>query len=192
MRPLSNFVVYVPKKVNETKKIGDVEIYIETKFNEFEHRVMEGEVVGIPEKYKTQVAVGDTLYFHHHVVITPQVLDEKNDLYQVNYSPDGGHATQSYIVKKKDTDEIIALDDWVFLDPIKPEPKLKSDILELVSFEEEINYKGKIMYASDKIKELGLKIGDVVWFTKNSDYEMQIDDKKLWRVLIQNLTIVEK
>jgi len=192
MRPLSNFVVYVPKKVNETKKIGDVEIYIETKFNEFEHRVMEGEVVGIPEKYKTQVAVGDTLYFHHHVVITPQVLDEKNDLYQVNYSPDGGHATQSYIVKKKDTDEIIALDDWVFLDPIKPEPKLKSDILELVSFEEEVNYKGKIMYASDKIKELGLKIGDVVWFTKNSDYEMQIDDKKLWRVLIQNLTIVEK
>jgi len=192
MRPLSNFVVYVPKKVNETKKIGDVEIYIETKFNEFEHRVMEGEVVGIPEKYKTQVAIGDTLYFHHHVVITPQVLDEKNDLYQVNYSPDGGHATQSYIVKKKDTDEIIALDDWVFLDPIKPEPKLKSDILELVSFEEEVNYKGKIMYASDKIKELGLKIGDVVWFTKNSDYEMQIDDKKLWRVLIQNLTIVEK
>tara|TARA_B100001094_G_scaffold83530_1_gene79848 strand:+ start:339 stop:917 length:579 start_codon:yes stop_codon:yes gene_type:complete len=192
MRPLSNFVVYVPKKVNETKKIGDVEIYIETKFNEFEHRVMEGEVVGIPEKYKTQVAIGDTLYFHHHVVITPQVLDEKNDLYQVNYSPDGGHATQSYIVKKKDTDEIIALDDWVFLDPIKPEPKLKSDILELVSFEEEVNYKGKIMYASDKIKELGLKIGDVVWFTKDSDYEMQIDDKKLWRVLIQNLTIVEK
>lgn len=192
MRPLSNFVVYVPKKVNETKKIGDVEIYIETKFNEFEHRVMEGEVVGIPEKYKTQVAVGDTLYFHHHVVITPQVLDEKNDLYQVNYSPNGGHATQSYIVKKKDTDEIIALDDWVFLDPIKPEPKLKSDILELVSFEEEVNYKGKIMYASDKIKELGLKIGDVVWFTKDSDYEMQIDDKKLWRVLIQNLTIVEK
>jgi len=192
MRPLSNFVVYVPKKVNETKKIGDVEIYIETKFNEFEHRVMEGEVVGIPEKYKTQVAIGDTLYFHHHVVITPQVLDENNDLYQVNYSPDGGHATQSYIVKKKDTDEIIALDDWVFLDPIKPEPKLKSDILELVSFEEEVNYKGKIMYASDKIKELGLKIGDVVWFTKDSDYEMQIDDKKLWRVLIQNLTIVEK
>ena len=120
------------------------------------------------------------------------MLDENNDLYQVNYSPDGGHATQSYIVKKKDTDEIIALDDWVFLDPIKPEAKLKSDILELVSFEEEVNYKGKIMYASDKIKELGLKIGDVVCFTKNSDYEMQIDDKKLWRVLIQNLTIVEK
>ena len=48
------------------------------------------------------------------------------------------------------------------------------------------------MYASEKIKELGLKIGDIVWFTKNSDYEMQIDDKKLWRVLTQNLTIVEK
>tara|TARA_R110002124_G_scaffold282177_1_gene457125 strand:- start:104 stop:682 length:579 start_codon:yes stop_codon:yes gene_type:complete len=192
MRPLHNFIVHVPETVKETKKIGDVEIYIETKFNEFEHRVMEGEVVGIPEKYKTPVSVGDTLYFHHHVVITPQVVDEKNKLYQVNFSPEGGHLTQSYVVKKKDTDEIIALNDWVFLDPIEPEAKLKSDIIEIVSFEEVPNIKGKIMYASDKIKELGLKIGDVVWFTKNSDYEMQIDDKKLWRVLIQNLTIVEK
>jgi co-chaperonin GroES (HSP10) len=192
MRPLHNFIVHVPETVKETKKIGDVEIYIETKFNEFEHRVMEGEVVGIPEKYKTPVSVGDTLYFHHHVVITPQIVDEKNKLYQVNFSPEGGHSTQSYVVKKKGTDEIIALNDWVFLDPIEPEAKLKSDIIEIVSFEEVPNTKGKIMYASDKIKELGLKIGDVVWFTKNSDYEMQIDDKKLWRVLIQNLTIVEK
>lgn len=42
MRPLFNFIVHVPETVKETKKLGDVEIYIETKFNEFEHRVMEG------------------------------------------------------------------------------------------------------------------------------------------------------
>jgi hypothetical protein len=58
MRPLYHFIVQVPERVKETKKIGDVEIYIETKFNEFEHRVMEGVVVGVPEKYNTGVEDG--------------------------------------------------------------------------------------------------------------------------------------
>jgi hypothetical protein len=48
MKPLYHFIVQVPQRVNETKKIGDIEIYIDTKFNEFEHRVMEGVVVGVP------------------------------------------------------------------------------------------------------------------------------------------------
>jgi hypothetical protein len=192
MRPLYHFIVHVPERVKETKKIGDVEIYIETKFNEFEHRVMEGEVVGVPEKYNTGVEIGDTLYFHHHVVITPQSVDKKNHLYQVLYHPDGGFNSQSYAVKKKATGEIVALSDWVFLDPIKPESPLKSSVLEIVSFETPRNEKGRIKYASDKIKEHGLEVGDVVYFQKDADYEMQIEDETLWRMLVQHLMVAEK
>ena len=192
MRPLYHFIVHVPERVKETKKIGDVEIYIETKFNEFEHRVMEGEVVGVPEKYNTGVEIGDTLYFHHHVVITPQSVDEKNHLYQVMYHPDGGFSSQSYAVKKKATGDIVALSDWVFLDPIKPESPLKSSVLEIVSFETPRNEKGRIKYASDKIKEHGLEVGDVVYFQKDADYEMQIEDETLWRMLVQHLMVAEK
>jgi hypothetical protein len=147
--------------------------------------------VGVPQKYNTGVEEGDTLYFHHHVVITPQSVDEKHDLYQVLYHPDGGFSSQAYAVKKKDSGEIIALADWVFLDPIEPEAKLKSDVLELVSFDTPVNEKGRIKYASDKIKEEGLKVGDIVYFQKDADYEMEIENKKLWRMLIQHLMVVE-
>jgi hypothetical protein len=191
MKPLRQFIVYIPERIKETKKIGDIEIYIDTKFNEFEHRVMEGEVVGVPQKYKTAVELGDTLYFHHHVVTTPQLLDREHDLYQVLFDPNGGFASQAYAVKKKGTGEIIALGDWIFLDPMAPEARLKSSILEIVSFETLPNEKGRIIYASDKIKEEGLKIGDVVYFQKDADYEMQIEDKKLWRMLVQHLMVVE-
>lgn len=192
MKPLKDFIVYVPERVNETKKIGDIEIYIDTKFNEFEHRVMHGEVMGVPQKYKTDVEVGDTLFFHHHVVITPQVVDQKHHLYQVLFDPNGGFSSQAYAVKKKDTGEVIALGDWVFLEPIRPEAKLKSDLLEIVSYDTPRNEKGKIKYASDKIKEHGLEVGDTVFFQKDADYEMLIDNQTLWRMLVQHLMVVEK
>ena len=192
MKPLKDFIVYVPERVNETKKIGDIEIYIDTKFNEFEHRVMHGEVMGVPQKYKTDVEVGDTLFFHHHVVITPQVVDEKHHLYQVLFDPNGGFSSQAYAVKKKETGEVIALGDWVFLEPIRPEAKLKSDLLEIVSYDTPRNEKGKIKYASDKIKEHGLEVGDTVFFQKDADYEMLIDNQTLWRMLVQHLMVVEK
>ena len=192
MKPLKDFIVYVPERVNETKKIGDIEIYIDTKFNEFEHRVMHGEVMGVPQKYKTDVEVGDTLLFHHHVVITPQVVDQKHHLYQVLFDPNGGFSSQAYAVKKKDTGEVIALGDWVFLEPIRPEAKLKSDLLEIVSYDTPRNEKGKIKYASDKIKEHGLEVGDTVFFQKDADYEMLIDNQTLWRMLVQHLMVVEK
>ena len=192
MKPLKDFIVYVPERVNETKKIGDIEIYIDTKFNEFEHRVMHGEVMGVPQKYKTDVEVGDTLFFHHHVVITPQVVDEKHHLYQVLFDPNGGFSSQAYAVKKKETGEVIALGDWVFLEPIRPEAKLKSDLLEIVSYDTPRNEKGKIKYASDKIKEEGLAVGDVVFFQKDADYEMEIENEKLWRMLVQHLMVVER
>ena len=192
MKPLKDFIVYVPERVNETKKIGDIEIYIDTKFNEFEHRVMHGEVMGVPQKYKTAVEVGDTLFFHHHVVITPQVVDQKHHLYQVLFDPNGGFSSQAYAVKKKDTGEVIALGDWVFLEPIRPEAKLKSDLLEIVSYDTPRNEKGKIKYASDKIKEHGLEVGDTVFFQKDADYEMLIDNQTLWRMLVQHLMVVEK
>ena len=52
MKSLSKFVVRLPKKFNDSVKIGDSEIYIETKYDEFRHRVMEGEVVCCPLKLR--------------------------------------------------------------------------------------------------------------------------------------------
>jgi co-chaperonin GroES (HSP10) len=52
--------------------------------------------------------------------------------------------------------------------------------------------KGRIKYASDKIKEHGLEVGDVVYFQKDADYEMQIEDETLWRMLVQHLMVAEK
>ena len=100
MKSLRKFIVNIPKKFNDTVQRDDEEIYIETKFNEFEHRVMEGEVVALPAKYDTSVKEGDTLYFHHHVVLqggTP--LPGMENCYMVLYRPDNTIDYQAFAYK---------------------------------------------------------------------------------------------
>ena len=73
---------------------------LDSKFNEFEWRVTEGPVVCAPLKHDTGVEEGDTLYFHHLVVMNEgQVLTGHDNHYLVRYNPDqtskqSGHSLQ--------------------------------------------------------------------------------------------------
>lgn len=190
MEVLSHFVVHVPKTLNDTITIGGKEIYLENKYNPFEHRVMSGEVVFTPKKYDTGVSVGDTLYFHHHVILTPQLFDQEKQWYRVNYDPFGGNGCQAFAYKDN-SGQIHAIEDWVILDPIY-EKGLKSDVIEVFTTEEVKNRKGIIKYDSRILSDWGLKKGDVVYFSKDADYEMEIEGDKVWRMLHDYLIAVEK
>ena len=190
MKPLKDFIVYVPERVNETKKIGDIEIYIDTKFNEFEHRVMHGEVMGVPQKYKTDVEVGDTLFFHHHVVISNNGKGQRvdGDIYAVRFDPNNGHGTQAYAYKCQETGDIELLSDWVFLIPEEQEAEETTDSGIIVALKEpEYNQYGYVLYDSPAVQQLGLKAGDKVMIMKNADYKMEIDGQEVYRVHIDHI-----
>jgi len=206
MKPLYYFIVHIPKAVNDTIKVGESELYLDSKFNEFQHRAHEGEVVGIPLKYNTGVDIGDTLYFHHHVVLggnhlvyngqqlnenkdrRGQLVDGEQGLYYVTY--DGGNdpfVCQAYAHKSKKSGKVKILGEWIFLTPAEQDAELKSDVLELVQKEKEYNQYGYIRYGSPKLEELGLHEGDKVFFMKNADCLMEVDGEKLYRVYLQHI-----
>lgn len=206
MKPIRYFIVEIKKTVADTMKVGDTEIFLDNRFNEFKHRTFEGEVVGVPLRYPTGVELGDTLYFHHHVVLggnhmmyrgdqveelkgkRGQYIYEDQDLYYVTF--DGGrdpHSNQAYAYKSKRTGEVRLLTDWVFLTPEEKEAELKSDVLEIVQKEKDYNQYGFIRYGSENLKKLGLSEGDKVFFMKDADYEMEIDGETLYRVYIQHI-----
>jgi co-chaperonin GroES (HSP10) len=187
MQYLEHFLIHTPKRVQDTKKIGDVEIYIETKFNEFEHRVPYGTVVSTPLKYPTSVKPGDKLYVHHHVV-----MDDGNSMgdgnYKVRFHPDGGFSTQCYAYVNEEG--IHTMTDWVLVEPVKQPNELKSSILEIVQYEKQPNRYGRIYCDSPALEEIGIKKGDVVYFAKDADYEMDIEGKKLWRMSVNHLLAI--
>ena len=65
MKSLDKFIVEIEKELQDTITTDSgLELYISTKYNEFEHRTTEGKVLAAPLKYDTGAKAGDTLYFH--------------------------------------------------------------------------------------------------------------------------------
>jgi hypothetical protein len=89
MKTFDLFIVKLDKQLEDTMTTpGGLELFIDTKFNEFENRIQEGPVVAAPFKYDTGVEVGDTLYFHHLVVLNEgQVLTGEPNHYTVRFDP---------------------------------------------------------------------------------------------------------
>jgi co-chaperonin GroES (HSP10) len=80
---------------------------------------------------------------------------------------------------------------WAVLEAVHEEPKLKSDIIELVVLEEPLPTKGSVAFLSQELEDLGLKVGDHVGFRKNMDYRFKIDGKEYYRTRTEDLLYVE-
>ena len=96
-----------------------------------------------PLKHDTGVEVGDTLYFHHHVVINKgQPLTGNDDHYLVMYDPERAINSQAFAYKSKETGEIKPLSTWSILEYVEEEDEVKSDVIEIVKLEESAVTKG--------------------------------------------------
>jgi co-chaperonin GroES (HSP10) len=194
MKTLDLFVVELEKQLNDTMTTeSGLELYVDARFNEFEHRVTEGPVVSPPIKHNTGVEPGDTLYFHHLVVLNEgQALTGHENHYLVRYDPDHTINNQAIGYKSSKSGHIHPLAGWALLEPVEQEElKTKSDVIEVVELEKALPTKGRIAFEAPWLEELGLKEGDVVGFKQNRDYRIKIDDKEYYRTRKEDLLYVE-
>jgi len=189
MKVLHEFIVRMPKKFKDTIKFGEVELFLDTRFNEFANRISEAEIVATPVKFPTGAKEGDMLYFHHHVVLDKRAEIDK-DLYRVKYDPEGGYGSQAYAYKDSE-DNISVLPGWVFLiaDEGK-EPTSETGII--ISTQKEIKREGVVRFDTPELLEMGVKAGDMVGFSKESDYTMEVNGEKLWRMTPNDLLYVKE
>jgi len=195
MKTLEVFVVELEKQFHDTIKTdGGLELYVDSRFNEFEHRVTEGPVVSPPIKHDTGVSVGDTLYFHHLVVLNEgQVLTGEDNHYLVRYDPEHTINNQAIAYKNKKTEEVKPLSGWALLESVEQnELKTESDVIEIVEMEEKLPTKGRVAFESDWLKEIGVKKGDVVGFKQNRDYRITIEGTEYYRTRVEDLLYVEE
>jgi len=191
MNLLYYFVVKLPKRFHDEVDLGDQKIYMETKFDEFAHRVNEGEVVYTPLKFDTPVKPGDTLYFHHNVVINGGMpFADYEDHYVVSYDPKVAVNSHAYAYRPQGTDEIYPLGMWTLLRPTLEE-SFEHLMFDIVELEEKPRTKGVVASMNMEGVELGLHIGDVVGFKKNMDYTFKVDGKEYFRTRTQDLLYVE-
>lgn len=192
MKTFDLFIVELEKLTNDTITTDSgLELYIDTKYNEFEHRVTEGPVVAVPFKYDTGVSVGDTLYFHHLVVMNNgQPLTGEDNHYLVRYNPEHTVNNQAIAYKNK-KGEITPLGGWVLLTPVQEDSPTQDSSIEVVSFAEPTVTKGRLAFATEDTAHLNLEEGDVVGFPVNRDYSLSIDGDEYYRVRAEDLLYVE-
>lgn len=195
MRTYNYFVVELEKLINDTIVTeSGFELYIDTKLNEngeFENRVTEGPVVCSPFKIDTGVEPGDTLYFHHLVVMQGgQVLTGDDNHYIVKCSKEA-LSNQAIAYKSQKDGVIRPLFGWSLLEPVEEEEESLSELIETVTLREKLPTSGRVAFASEELDELGVGVGDVVGFKENRDYRIKIDGKEYYRTRTEDLLYVE-
>lgn len=195
MKTLDIFIVELKNQINETVTTeSGFMLHKPRGFSEFENRVTEGPVVCTPEKFDTGVKVGDTLYFHHLVVMNEgQVLTGDDDHYVVRYDDVHTINNQAIAYKCKDTGEVRPLAGWTLMEYVEDmAPGEQSDLIEVVKMEEKPVRKAKVSFNAPWVEELGVGVGDVVGIPKNMDYNIKIDGKTYFRVRSEDLLYVEE
>lgn len=191
MKPLHQFIVHIPQKFKDEIKLSDeTTLKLVNKFNEFEHRNNYAEIVACPRSVSDE-HIGSTLYFHHHVVLE-QRYDIGDDLYLVDYDPNGGYGNHSIAIEDKDGD-ITMLGDWCFVLPPPPPKETTTASGIILEIKEQPKEEGVLLTLPPDSEWIGASNGDLVGYRKNSEYEMELlDGTKVYRMRTTELVYVKE
>jgi hypothetical protein len=192
MKPLHHFIVRLPQKFKDEIKLSEeTTLKLVTKFNEFQHRLNYGEIVGCPVDCPIESCEGAILYFHHHVVME-QRYDIGDDLYLVNYDSNGGYGNHSIAIEDK-AGNINMLGDWCFVLPPVEEEETTTDSGIILEVKKEPKLEGELLTLPRDTEWIGAESGDMVGYTKNSEYQMELQDgTKVYRMRITELVYAKE
>ncbi len=195
MKPLNHFVVSVEKRFKDTVKVGEQEIFLDSKFNEFEHRIAYGEIVGAPIKHDTGAKEGDILFFHHHVIMNEN-LSLGGGRYICMYGKGEHDIKQAIAFRSKASGKLTMLADWIFVEPIEDDGEdIVSDTgIVLETAKKRIRKDvARVIEPDEELERNGVKAGDVVAFDRAADYQITLDDGSVvYRMRSEDISYVEE
>ena len=163
-------------RYNNTKKIGDKDLILNTEI--FNHQFVNREAIvkSVPTAFETEIKPGDTIITHHNVFRRWYDVkgNEKNSRSFFNENTYLIKEDQIFLYKRKN--EWIAPKGYCFVQPIKQKDKMSVDL--------EKECVGIIKYTDGTFDKENL-----VGFTPFSKYEFIIDGKRLYRVMNKFITI---
>ena len=183
MKSVYDFVVSpIKSRYNNTKKIGDKELVVNTEI--FNHQFVSREAIvkSVPLIGETNIKVGDKVILHHNVFRRWHNMrgEEKNSRSFFDEETYFISEEQIFLYKSEDTDWR-ASKGYCFVKPIVSKDNLDANIEEPLI--------GVLKYLDDGLEATGLQKDDLVGFSPDDEYEFVIDGQRLYRVMTQFITI---
>ena len=177
MKSVYNFVVApLNSRYNNTKKVGDKELIVNTEIFSHQYVSREAIVKAIPTVGETDIQLGDKVIVHHNVFRRWHNVKgiEKNSRSYFDEETYLVASDQIFLYKRNNTWE--PQKGYCFIKPIKSTNELDVD--------KEKPLTGIVKYSDGTVNE-----GDLIGFRPSSEYEFIIDGEKLYRVLSNFITI---
>jgi hypothetical protein len=173
MRSVFDFIVKpLGDKYSNTVKVGDQELVVNTKIEDFKFVNRLAEVLEIPLFVNTDIKKGDIVVIHQNVFRTFYDMKGRKKESK-SYFRDGlyfASMDQMYMYKRDGNWKTIG--DRCFVQPIKNIDNLK--------LEKEQELIGILTYGNNSLNELKITPGDIVGFKPTREWEFLIDGKRLY------------
>ena len=177
MKSVYNFVV-TPKgeRYNNTKKVGDSELILNTEIYNHQYVNKEAIVVSTPIIGNTDIKPGDIVIVHHNVFRRWHNVKgiEKNSRAYFNESTYFINHDQIFLYKRKD--KWIAPKGYCFVKPLRA--------IDQFNIESEKPLQGIVKYSDGTVK-----VGDLIGYKPRTQSEFMVDGERLYRVLSNLITI---
>ena len=177
MKSVYNFVV-TPKgeRYNNTKKVGDSELIINTEIFNHQYVNREAIVMSIPIIGDTDIKPGDTVIVHHNVFRRWYNVKgvEKNS--RAYFDENTYFINHDQIFLYKRDKKWIAPKGYCFVKPLKA--------IDQFNIESEKPLQGIVKYSDGTVE-----VNDLVGFRPSSEYEFIVDKERLYRVKSNFITI---
>ena len=178
VQPLGDFIYVELEREEENKiKLGNgQELWLDTSYERYHNARQYGIVklacVNIKKRVDDGITIkkGDKVYFHHFC-IDERMSDDfcGENIYKV-------HHDQIYCIVRNG--KIIMTQDYVFVEPVNTEDKIKGFYMQ----SKESTKEGIVANTNQFSKEDGFKVGDKIMFIKDANYDMVIEGKRLFRM----------
>ena len=182
MRSLYNFVVE-PKgeRYNNTKKVGDSELIINTEIFNHQHVNRIANVISTPKMLETDLQPGDEMIVHHNIFRRWHNVKgvEKNSRSFINENAYLVNDDQIFLIKYCNSfndNKWYAPNGYCFVKPLKA--------IDQFNIESEKPLQGVVKYSDGTVE-----VGDLIGFKPNSEYEFVVDGERLYRVKSNFITI---
>ena len=182
MDSLFDFIVEpYGQRYNNTIKVGDTSLIINTKLDNYKSVNNIGKVISVPLAYKTNVKPGDLVMIHHNVFRRFYDIrgNEKNSK---SYFKDNLYFVQlDQIYLYKRSNKWKAFGDRCFIAPLKNNDEINTSL--------EQSLIGVLKYGNSALEALEINEGDVVGYTPFGEYDFIVDNKRLYCMKSNDIVI---
>lgn len=182
MKSLYQFIVKPNgERYNNTKKIGDTSLLLNTSIESFRHINKEAIVVSTPAAFNTGINVGDTILIHHNIFRRYYDIKGKEKNGSTYFKDDMYFVNPDQVYGYKKDNNWVMVNNRCFVKPIKETSSYSN--------EKEQKHIGILKYGNNVLEALQINPGDLVGFTPKSEWEFIIDDERLYCMKSNDIAI---